>query len=169
MTRVECQPMVEAALPPRAESSAARLSRLLHAYLVLSAAVTVAFLVVAWGVLDWPDRVLVASLLALIVGLRALSRLGWTRLAAVGYLAGLWLFVTLSLWLFGAFRSPAASAYAVVALGAALLFGARGAAISTAVIVVSSLVIAVADRRGWLPRRRSRGRPRACSCSSPAC
>ena len=151
MTRVECQPMVEAALPPRAESSAARLSRLLHAYLVLSAAVTVAFLVVAWGVLDWPDRVLVASLLALIVGLRALSRLGWTRLAAVGYLAGLWLFVTLSLWLFGAFRSPAASAYAVVALGAALLFGARGAAISTAVIVVSSLVIAVADRRGWLP------------------
>jgi PAS domain S-box-containing protein len=149
--------MDEAALPPPTESSSARLSRLLHAYLVLSAAVTVAFLVVAWGALDWGGRGLVVYLLGLIAGLRVLSHFGWTRLAAAAYLAGLWLFVTASLWLFGAFRSPAASAYTVVALGAALLFGARGAAISTTAVVASSLAIALADRRGWLPAAEAPG------------
>ena len=154
MTGVECQPMVEAALPPQAESSAPGSSRLFHVYLLLSGGVTAAFLVVAWGLMDGRARLLVASLLASIAGLGVVSRLGWTRFAAVAYLAGLWLFTTLSLWLFGAFRSPAASAYAVVALGAALLFGFRGAAIATAVVVASSVVIAVADLRGWLPLRR---------------
>jgi PAS domain S-box-containing protein len=143
---------MEAAAPPaRAESAAARLARLFTVYVVLSAGVTTAFLVVAWGSISARGRVLTALLLALIVVLGVLSRLGWTRFAAVAYLAGLWLYVTLALWLFGAFRSPAASAFAVVALGAALLFGPRGAAISTAAIVTSSLVITVADLHGWLP------------------
>jgi two-component system cell cycle sensor histidine kinase/response regulator CckA len=157
MTGVECQPMVEAALPPRAESSAARLSRLLHVFLILSAVITAVFLVVGWGLLNGQVRLLTASTLAAYVGLVFLSRLGWPRLAGVGYLGALWLFVTLSLWLSAGFRSPAASAYAVVALAAALLFGARGAAISTTVIVASSLVIAVADRRGWLPPAETPG------------
>jgi len=143
--------MDEAALPPRTESPAARLARLSRGYLVLSAAATAAFLAVAWGVLDVRGRLLVISLLALIAGLGLLSRLGWTLFAAVAYLVGLWLFVTLSLWFFGAFRSPAASAYTVVALGAALLFGARGAMISTTAIVASGFAIAVADVRHWLP------------------
>ena len=65
--------------------------------------------------------------------------------------------MTVSLWLFGAFRSPAAGAYAVVALGAALLFGARGAAVSTTVIVVSSVFIAFADLRQWLPPAETPG------------
>jgi signal transduction histidine kinase/CheY-like chemotaxis protein len=149
--------MVEAALPPPAESSSARLARLLHAYLALSAAVTATFLALGWGVLGREGRGLVVLLLALVGGLRALSHLGWTRLAAAAYLAGLWLFVTSSLWLFGAFRSPAASAYAVVALGAALLFGARGAAISTAAIVASTFAIALGDLRGWLPPAKAPG------------
>jgi signal transduction histidine kinase/CheY-like chemotaxis protein len=149
--------MVEAALPPPAESSAARLSRLFRAYLVLSAGVTAAFMAVAWGVMDGQARVLVALLLALIAGLGVLSHFGWTRLAAVAYLAGFWLFVTCSLWLFGGFRSPAASGYAVMALGAALLFGVRGAAISTTAVVVASVVIAVADLRHWLPPAETPG------------
>jgi len=149
--------MVEAALPPQAESSAARRSRLLHVLLGLSAVVTVAFLGLAWGELGTQARLLCAGLLASMAGLHILSRLGWTRLAGVAYLAGLWLFVTLSLWLFDAFRSPVASAYAVVALGAALLFGVRGAAISTAAIVASSLAIAVADLRRWLPPAETPG------------
>ena len=36
--------------------------------------------------------------------------------------------MTLALWLFGGFHGPSATAYTVVALGAALLFGTRGAA-----------------------------------------
>jgi signal transduction histidine kinase len=149
--------MDEAAPPRRAESADARLARLLQIYLVLSAGVTTAFLVLAWGVMEGRARVLAASLLALILGLGVLSRLGFTRCAAIAYLAGLWLFVTLSLWLFGGFHSPAASAYAVVALGAALLFGVRGAAISTSVIVAASLAIAVADLRGLLPHTGTPG------------
>ncbi|HSD66193.1 MAG TPA: ATP-binding protein [Vicinamibacteria bacterium] len=149
--------MTEAALPPVAESSTARLSRLLHVFLNLSAVVVATFLVLAWSSLRPPARVLCLGLLVAIPGLRLLSRLGRPRLAAVGYLAGLWLFVTAALWLFGAFRTPAASAYAVVALGAALLFGARAAAASTGVIVVTSLAIAIADLRHWLPPAREPG------------
>ncbi len=148
--------MVEAALPPKAPSEA-RLSRLLHVFLALSAIVTAVFLVLAWGLMNGQARLLTASTLAAFVGLSLLSRLGWTRFAAVAYLGGLWFFVTVSLWLFAAFRSPAASAYAVVALGAALLFGARGAAVSTAVIVASSILIAVADQRHWLPPSETPG------------
>jgi PAS domain S-box-containing protein len=138
-------------LPPQAGSDAARLSQLLDVFVALSASIVAAFLVLAWAFMTAPGRLLTAFTLALLVGLRALSRRGWTRAAAVAYLAGLWLFVTASLWLFGAFHSPAASAYAVVAVGAALLFGTRGAAVSTTVIVVSSLFITVADLRHWLP------------------
>jgi two-component system cell cycle sensor histidine kinase/response regulator CckA len=148
--------MVEAALPPKAPSEA-RLSQLLHVFLAVSAIVTAVFLVLAWGLMNGQARLLTASTLAAFVGLSLLSRLGWTRFAAVAYLGGLWLFVTVSLWLFAAFRSPAASAYAVVALGAALLFGARGAAVSTAVIVASSILIAVAEQRDWLPPSETPG------------
>ena len=55
--------MVEAALPPRAESSGARLSRLLHVFLALSAGVTATFLVLAWGLMDGQARLLTAFLL----------------------------------------------------------------------------------------------------------
>jgi signal transduction histidine kinase/ActR/RegA family two-component response regulator len=151
------QPLAERArrlLAPAddAESEAARLKRLFHAFLALSALVTAAFLALTWRPLGPPARLLTASMLAVYLGLGLLSRLGRTRLAAVAYLGGLWLFVTLSVGLIGAFRSPAAGAYAVVAVGAALLFGARGAGTATAVIVASSLLIAEADGRGLLPR-----------------
>jgi PAS domain S-box-containing protein len=139
------------ALPAQAGSDADRLSRLLDVFLALSAGITAAFLLLAWAFLNAHARLLVAFTLAALVGLRVLSRQGWARAAAVAYLGALWLFVTVSLWLFGAFRSPAATAYAVVALGAALLFGTRGAAVSTAVIVASSVLIAYADLRHWLP------------------
>jgi signal transduction histidine kinase len=137
--------------PYDAESEAARLSRLFHAFLALSASVTAAFLALNWRALDPGARLLTGAMLAVYPALAALSRIGWTRAAAVLYLAGLWLFVTLSLVSFGAFRSPASGAYAVVALGAALLFGARGAAIATALIVASSALVALADSRGLLP------------------
>ena len=105
--------------PPRAEFAAARLVRLFEVYLVLSAGVCSVFLAATWRTIELRAVLLTASLLALTVGLGILSRRGWTRLAAVAYLSGLWLFVTLSHWLFGAFRSPAATGYAVVAVGAA--------------------------------------------------
>ena len=101
--------------------------------------------------LEAATRPLTGVMLAALSGIAALARRGWTRLAAFSYLGGLWLFVTLSLWLFGGFQTPASSAYTVVALAAALLFGVRGTAVATAVIVISSLGIAVADMRGWLP------------------
>jgi signal transduction histidine kinase len=90
-------------------------------------------------------------MLAALLGIAALARSGWTRLAAFFYRGGLWLFVTLSLWLFGGFQTPASSSYTVVALAAALLFGVRGTAVATALIVISSVGIAVAEARGWLP------------------
>jgi PAS domain S-box-containing protein len=136
---------------PRAESAASRVTRLFRAYLLVSAAVTFAFLAASWGRLEARAVVLTVCLLAGTAGLAALSRMGWMRFTGVAYLAGLWLFVTLSLWFLGAFRSPAATGYAVLALGAALLFGVRGAVVSTAVVVASSVFIAVADVRGWLP------------------
>src|SRR5512147_451095 len=120
--------MEAAAFPPRTEPAGARLARLFELYAVLSAAVTATFLVATWEIVDPRARSLTMALLAMTVGLGVASRLGWTRFAAVAYLTGLWLYVTLSLWFFGAFRSPAATGYAVVALGAALLFGARGGA-----------------------------------------
>ena len=133
------------------EGDDARLARLLNAFLLLSGAVTAAFLVLAGTVLEAATRLLTGVMLAALLGIAALARNGWTRLAAFSYLGGLWLFVTLSLWLFGGFQTPASSAYTVVALAAALLFGVRGTAVATAVIVISSLGIAVADMRGWLP------------------
>jgi two-component system cell cycle sensor histidine kinase/response regulator CckA len=143
--------------PPGAESDAARLSRLLHVFLVLSGTVTAAFLVVSWRVMSVPARLLPAALLVAFVGLGFLGRLGRTRLAAVLYIVALWLLVTTSLWLFAAFRSPGAGAYAVVALAAALLFGSRGAMVSTGVIVASGILIAVADLRRWLPPAETPG------------
>ena len=145
------------AFPPRGESDAARLARLLQAFLALSLGVTATFLVLAGPRLN-PRAVLLT--VALLVGLGALSlltRVGWTRLAAALYLVGLWLFVTLALWLFGGFHGPAATAYTVVALGAALLFGTRGAAAATAVIGASGIFIALAEVRGWLPSAESPG------------
>src|SRR5512142_442079 len=144
---------MEAVAPPTgAESWAARLVRLFEVYLVLSAAVCSVFIVATWKFLDPRAAVLTASLLAATVALGVLSRLAWARVAAVAYLTALWLFVTLSLCFFGAFRSPAAAGYTVVALGAALLFGPRGGAVSTLVVVASCLLIAVADSLGWLPK-----------------
>ena len=139
------------AFPQQEESEAARLSRLLRAFLALSACITALFLVLAWPGLNGKARLLTVCMIAALGGLALLGRAGCTRLAAVLYLGGLWLFVTLSLWLFGAFRSPSASAYAVVALGAALLFGTRGAALATTAILASGTFIEVADVRGWLP------------------
>ena len=135
----------------RSEGDDARLARLLNAFLLLSGGVTTAFLFLAGSQLGATTRLLTGALLAPLLGIAVLVRRGWPRLAATLYLCGLWLFVTLSLWLFGGFRTPAASAYTVVALGAALLFGIRGSAMATAVIVISSVGIAVADVRGWLP------------------
>jgi signal transduction histidine kinase len=143
---------MEGTPPPRVESAAARLVRLFEVYLVLSAGVCSVFLATTWRTIELRAVILTASLLALTVGFGVISRLGWTRLAAFAYLSGLWLFVTLSLCFYGAFRSPAAAGYAVVALGAALLFGPRGGAASTVVVVASCLLVAVADVRGWLPR-----------------
>ena len=133
------------------EGDDGRLARLLDAFLLMSGAVTAVFLVVAGSQLGARTRILTVALLVALLGIAVLARRGWPRLAATLYLGGLWLFVTLSLWLSGGFRTPAASAYTVVALGAALLFGVRGTAVATAVIVISSVGIAVADVRGWLP------------------
>ena len=133
------------------EGENARLARLLHAFLLLSGGVTSAFLVVAGSQLGAATRLLTGVMLAGLLGIAVLAKRGWPRLAATLYLGGLWLFVTLALWLSGGFRTPAASSYTVVALGAALLFGIRGTAVATAVIVISSVGIAVADVRGWLP------------------
>jgi len=145
------------AFPAKGESDAARLSRLLHAFLALSGGISLVFLVVAGPTLNTKARLLVVSLLAAFGALAVLARRGWTRLAAILYLGGLGLFVTLALWLFGGITSPAATAYTVVALGAALLFGTRGAAAATAVIVFSGLVIALAEDRRWLPAFESPG------------
>jgi two-component system, cell cycle sensor histidine kinase and response regulator CckA len=143
--------MEKRAPPTGGDSAAARLSRVFHVYLVLSAGATAAFVVLAWGLVGTPSRLVAALPLALMAAASVLSRLGRTRIAAVTYLAGLWLIVTAGLWLFGAFRGPSAIAYVMVALGAALLFGPRGAAVATSAIVASSLVVALADVRGWLP------------------
>ena len=136
---------------PQVESGTARLSRLLRAFLTVSGSVTLAFLVLAGSGLNPPARPLTAGLLVTLIALSLLARSGWTRLAAVLYLGGLWAFVTMSLWLFGGVRSPAATAYTVVALGAALLFGARGGAVASAVIVASGVFVALAETRGFLP------------------
>ena len=133
------------------EGENARLARLLHAFVLLSGAVTLAFLVLTGALLEARARLLTVLLLAALLGIGALARAGWTRLAASFYLGGLWLFVTAALWFFGGFRTPASSAYTVMALAAALLFGIRGTAVATGLIVISSLGIAVADLRGWLP------------------
>jgi two-component system, cell cycle sensor histidine kinase and response regulator CckA len=133
------------------EDDDARLARLLNAFLLLSSAVTAAFLLLMWTRLDGTGRLVIGSLLAGLLGIAVVARSGWRRTAAALYLGGLWGIVTLSLWLFGGFQTPAASAFTVVALAAALLFGIRGTAVATAVIVISSVSIAVADVRGWLP------------------
>jgi two-component system cell cycle sensor histidine kinase/response regulator CckA len=135
----------------RGEREDARRARLLHAFLLLSLVVTAVFLLLTWTRLDTVGRLIVEALLAGLVGIAIVARSGWPRLAAALYLGGLWAIVTASLWLFGGFQTPAASSYTVVALAAALLFGIRGTAVATTVIVVSSVVIAVADVREWLP------------------
>jgi signal transduction histidine kinase len=119
--------------------------------LALSAGVSAAFLVLAWRGAGGQTHLVTGCLLAALLGIGLLNRLGWTRLAATSYLAAVWLFVTASLWLFGTFRTPAASAYTVVALAAALLFGARGATAVSVLITASCVFIAIADARGWLP------------------
>jgi PAS domain S-box-containing protein len=145
-------------IPPHAgESEAARLSRLLDVFLVLSALVTATFLVLAAPDMGREGHALCASLLAALAALAFLSRRGRTRLAAAGYLVALWGFVTASLALFGTWRTPAASAYSVVALAAALLFGTRGAAAMGSLIAASCVTIAFADARGFLPAPRPPG------------
>ena len=133
------------------EGDNGRLARLLSVFLLLSGSTTAAFLVLAGSQLAAGARILTVVMLAAMLGIAVVARTGWTRLAASFYLGGLWLFVTLALWLFGGFQTPASSAYTVVALAAALLFGIRGTAVATGFIVISSVGIAVADMHGWLP------------------
>jgi CheY-like chemotaxis protein len=85
------------------------------------------------------SRLLAGVRLAALLGIAVVARSGWTRLAASFYLGGLWRFVTLSLWLFGGFQTPASCAHTVVALAAALVFGVRGTAVATALIAISSV------------------------------
>ncbi len=145
------------AFPPEEESAEARRSRLLRFMLVLSATVTAAFLVLTWPLTDDRVRLVTGGLLVALVGLALATRAGATRLVALGYLAGLWLFVTASFWLFGGFRTPAASSYAVVAVAAALLFGTRGAAAASALVAATCVLVAVADSRGWTPGAETPG------------
>jgi two-component system cell cycle sensor histidine kinase/response regulator CckA len=147
--------MEAAASPPRAESAAARLARLFQVYLVLNAGLTIAFLVLVWDLVDARVRLLGGSALVLYGVLGILIRMGWTWVAAGAYLAGTWLIGTVGLVIFDAFHGPLACAYMLVALGASLLFGTRGALVSSAAIVASSVAITVADVRGWLPPART--------------
>jgi len=143
--------------PGGRDAEEARLGQLLAVFLAISVCVTAAFLLLTWGMMDVRARTLTGLLLATLVGFVFLNRRGETRLAAVAYLAGIWLFVSASLWLFGAWRTPAASAYAVVALAAALLFGVRGGTTASAAIALACVLLAVADARGWLPRAETPG------------
>ena len=81
------------AFPAKGESDAARLSRLLHAFLVMSGGISLAFLVVAGPTLNARARLLVVSLLVALGALSVLGRRGRTRLAALLYLGGLWLYL----------------------------------------------------------------------------
>ncbi|HUL80367.1 MAG TPA: ATP-binding protein [Vicinamibacteria bacterium] len=146
------------AFPPQAEESeAARRMRLLDVFLAISASATAVFLLASGPAMDPRARVLCGILLAACLALSVLNRRGFTRLAAVSYLSGVWLFVTASFWLFGTWRTPAASAYAVVALAAALLFGVRGASTVSALVAASCIFIAFADAHGWPPPARPPG------------
>ena len=136
---------------PRAESEEARLRRLLKVFVAISLGVTVAFLGLAWPMLQPRARLLTLSLAAVLGGLAVFLPRPPARAAAAGYLAALWLFVTASLWLFGAFTTPAATAYVVVAMAAALLFGVRGGAAASAVVAASCVLVALAHARGWTP------------------
>jgi signal transduction histidine kinase/CheY-like chemotaxis protein len=136
---------------PRTESEEARLRRLLKVFVAISLAVTVAFLGLAWPMLQPRARLLTLGLAGVLGGLAALLPRLPARGAAAVYLCALWLFVTASLWLFGAFTTPAASAYVVVAVAAALLFGVRGGVAASAVVAMSSALVALAHARGWTP------------------
>jgi signal transduction histidine kinase/CheY-like chemotaxis protein len=136
---------------PRTESEEARLRRLLKVFVAISLGVTVAFLGLAWPMLQARARLLTLGLAAVLGALAVFLPRLRARAAAAGYLAALWLFVTASLWLFGAFTTPAATAYVVVAMAAALLFGVRGGATASAVVAASCVLVALAHARGWTP------------------
>ena len=131
--------------------------RLLRTFLALSAGITLAFLLLVGPGLNARARLLTVVLLAAFGALFLLAGAGgrgsppfstWAESGSRD----------VALWLFGGLDSPAAIAYTVVALGAALLFGTRGATVATALIVASCVGVAVADGRGWLPPSRAPGR-----------
>src|SRR5262249_15440534 len=83
--------------------------------------------------------------------LRVMVLRGRVRAAAIGYLAAAWFLLSASAWAGGGIRGSAGMGVLVGVLAARPLLGGRGAAIMGGVIIVTGLVLALAEQRGALP------------------
>jgi PAS domain S-box-containing protein len=139
-------------LPPDPETRAS--ARLLLAFLWIQLGGFGVYLVSAvWADPSALGRTLtqVAFAVAVIFVLRAMVMRGWVRAAAVGYLTTAWFLLGASAWTAGGVRSSAALGFLVLVFAAGLLLGRRAAPIMAGVIILTGLLLALAELRGVLP------------------
>jgi PAS domain S-box-containing protein len=153
-------PHGRSALPSDPETRAS--ARLLLAFLWIQLAGFGVYLVSA--VLADPStlgRVLsqVGFAVVVIFVLRAIVLRGWVGAAAVGYLSTAWFLLAASAWTGGGIRSSAALGFLVVVFAAGLLRGRRGAVLMGVGVVITGLLLALAEDHGLLPASQVQNTP----------
>ena len=131
-----------------------RAGRLLTSILLIGILTELAFApLVALGMQvsrGW-SLVMNALLLAALLGLLALVRSGHVRPASRLLVLSMWVYVSVSLWLFGGLGAPVLSTFFLVVFCAAMLLGFRAAIATVGLCLASSLGALFAERAGLLP------------------
>jgi len=126
----------------------------LHAILVALLAWLGFYLLVfvPWFAARKPQQVMVGGSLSLLVAVALyFLRRGSLRKAAIVYVGGCWVVFTVVILFFGGIRSPALILYAALPISAAWLFERRGAILTTALCLVTVLVLALMAMAGFGP------------------
>jgi len=126
----------------------------LHAILVAILAWLVFQLLVfvPWFAARKPQQVMIVCSLALLVAIGLyFLRSGSLQKAAIVYVGGCWMVFTVVILLFGGIRSPALIQYSALPISAAWLFGRRGAILTTALCLITVLVLALMAMAGFGP------------------
>ncbi len=101
--------------------------------------------------LTWRWLTIIVAVYAFAVPAWFANRRGNTRLASLIVVVSLWVVITATTVTAGGIESLAASFYVVLVLGAGLLLGANAALVAGGAAVITSLLIALAERAGWIP------------------
>jgi PAS domain S-box-containing protein len=101
--------------------------------------------------LTWRWLAIIAAVYAFVVPASFVNRRGRTRLASLIVVISLWIVITATAVTAGGIESLAVNFFAVLVLTAGVLLGANASLAAAGASLITSLVMVLAGRAGWMP------------------